>query len=110
MNLDVKQSLKLGLHLAKIMKNYKNKYFIILPSFQAIYALKKHNVMRKIKFGSQDCSQYEKGSYTGDVSANMIKEIGCDYSLIGHSERRILNNEDNKTRSWKKFLPHFNWL
>ncbi len=96
MNLNVKQSLKLGTHIAKTMKNYKNKYFIILPSFQAVYALKKHSLIKKIKFGSQDCSQYEEGSYTGDVSADMVKELGCEYSLIGHSERRIFYNEDNK--------------
>ena len=40
--------------------------------------------------------QFSKGAFTGDVSASMLKEIGCDYVLIGHSERRSIYNEDKK--------------
>ena len=47
-------------------------------------------------FGAQDCSQFDIGSYTGEVSADMIKEMGCRYVLLGHSERRINNHESNK--------------
>ena len=44
---------------------------------------------------SQDCSQFKNGAFTGDISAEMIKKIGCKYVLIGHSERRTLYNETN---------------
>ena len=47
-------------------------------------------------FGSQDCSQFKNGAYTGDISAEMIKKIGCKYVLIGHSERRLFYNETNE--------------
>lgn len=43
---------------------------------------------RPIKLGGQDCSAEEKGAFTGDISANMLKEIGCEYVILGHSERR----------------------
>ncbi|HST03060.1 MAG TPA: triose-phosphate isomerase [Usitatibacter sp.] len=43
-----------------------------------------------IAWGSQDCSRYEKGAYTGDVSAAMIAEFGARYAIVGHSERRTL--------------------
>jgi triosephosphate isomerase len=47
------------------------------------------------KVGAQDCASAEKGAFTGDVSAAMIKDVGADYVLIGHSERRQNHHEDN---------------
>lgn len=41
-----------------------------------------------IKVGAQDCSQFEGGPYTGEVSAAMVKEMGAEYVIVGHSERR----------------------
>jgi triosephosphate isomerase len=41
-----------------------------------------------IGWGSQDCSRFEKGAYTGDVSAKMIAEFGSRHAIVGHSERR----------------------
>ncbi|HEX4331990.1 MAG TPA: triose-phosphate isomerase [Usitatibacter sp.] len=43
-----------------------------------------------IAWGAQDCSRYEKGAYTGDVSAAMAAEFGARYAIVGHSERRTL--------------------
>jgi triosephosphate isomerase len=38
--------------------------------------------------GAQDCAAWGEGAYTGEVSASMLEELGCEYVLIGHSERR----------------------
>jgi triosephosphate isomerase (TIM) len=43
-----------------------------------------------IGWGAQDCSRYEQGAYTGEVSAAMIAEFGARYAIVGHSERRTL--------------------
>jgi triosephosphate isomerase len=43
-----------------------------------------------IAWGAQDVSRFEKGAYTGDVSAGMVAEFGCRYAIVGHSERRTL--------------------
>lgn len=41
-----------------------------------------------IKLGAQNCSYAESGAYTGEVSADMLKDAGCEYVILGHSERR----------------------
>lgn len=41
-----------------------------------------------IKIGAQDCFWEEKGAFTGEISAKMLKDLGCKYVIVGHSERR----------------------
>jgi triosephosphate isomerase (TIM) len=43
---------------------------------------------RQIKLGGQDCHHELNGSFTGDISATMLKAVGCEYVILGHSERR----------------------
>jgi len=49
-----------------------------------------------IAWGAQDVSEHPKGAYTGEVSAPMLREFGCRYAIVGHSERRALHAEDSK--------------
>lgn len=49
-----------------------------------------------IRLGAQDISCYEKGAYTGEISAAMLMEYGCQYVIIGHSERRQYHQESNE--------------
>jgi triosephosphate isomerase len=51
---------------------------------------------RPIKLGAQDCHFEESGSFTGDVSAQMLKDVGCHYVIIGHSERRANHFESSE--------------
>lgn len=51
---------------------------------------------RAIKIGAQDCGFAENGAFTGDVSAKMLKDVGCQYVIIGHSERRKYYFESNE--------------
>jgi triosephosphate isomerase len=44
-------------------------------------------------YGGEDMSEHEKGAYTGDISVHMLKALGCQYVLIGHSERRKYHRE-----------------
>tara|TARA_B100001250_G_scaffold409894_1_gene435165 strand:- start:1197 stop:1958 length:762 start_codon:yes stop_codon:yes gene_type:complete len=46
-----------------------------------------------IKLGAQNVSHQEKGAYTGEVSASMLVDYGCEYVIVGHSERRMHNHE-----------------
>ncbi len=48
-----------------------------------------------IGFGGQDVSAHAAGAYTGEVAASMLRDIGCGYVLVGHSERRQYHHEDD---------------
>jgi triosephosphate isomerase len=50
-----------------------------------------------ITYGAQDLSPFERGAYTGDISAEMLVKLGCRYVLVGHSERRQYHGEDDNT-------------
>ena len=52
--------------------------------------------------GAQNCAQYAKGAYTGEVSAAMLADIGCDLVIVGHSERRTLFGETDETVAEKR--------
>src|SRR5215470_12862776 len=43
-----------------------------------------------IAWGAQDVSEHDAGAYTGEVSGAMLREFGCRYAIVGHSERRAL--------------------
>ena len=49
-----------------------------------------------IAWGAQDCSAFESGAYTGEVSASMLAEFGCRYVIVGHSERRAYHAESDQ--------------
>lgn len=65
---------------------------------------------RKISVSAQNCSQYDNGAYTGEVSSIMIKSIGAQYVIVGHSERRQLFGETDEIVALKVAQAHKNAL
>jgi triosephosphate isomerase len=77
---------KLFSDIKKGLQEKQNTEIIICPPFTYIHDL---SVMagKKIKIGAQNVF-WEEGTHTGEVSAKMLKNMGCKYAIIGHSERR----------------------
>lgn len=60
-----------------------------------VYLDKCFNKSESLYIGSQDCSNYNNGAFTGDISAPMLKDVNCQFCLSGHSERRQIFNQTN---------------
>ena len=101
MNLNINEAIELSNGLLKHNEVFVEEKIIIFPSFliiPKIYNLYKNS---KVSIGAQDCSMYDNGAFTGQVSAKMIKDAGCKYVIIGHSERRSLCHETSRIVSLK---------
>ncbi len=61
---------------------------------------------RRIALGGQDCHSAEKGAHTGDVSAEMLRDAGARYVIVGHSERRADHGEDDALVQAKAAAAH----
>ena len=83
-------------NLSKLVKNSENEVILCVPYVDLFYALLiAQNT--NIKIGAQNMHFEEKGAYTGEVSAKMLKSINVEYVIIGHSERRQYFAETDET-------------
>ncbi len=69
---------------------------LICPAFTLISTLCDIN-SEYVAIGAQDCHMNMNGAHTGDISAEMIKDLGCGHIIVGHSERRADHGEMNET-------------
>lgn len=63
-----------------------------------------------VHIGAQNCHQNESGAFTGEISAKMIKSVGCEYVIIGHSERRQYFAESDELLAQKTTVALQNGL
>lgn len=68
---------------------------VICPPYVYLPMAKKILADSPVSLGAQNISQYECGAYTGEISAAMLKDVGCEYVIVGHSERRALCGESD---------------
>ena len=90
MNGTVEWASDLVSQLVKLISKEEYNFFEVLlcPSFPLLAATFSKIRGTPILLGGQDCHEKEEGPYTGDVSARMLKNLGCQYVIVGHSERR----------------------
>ena len=94
MNMTLDESIELSNALINI--NKPNVDVMIAPSFTNLYPLKKHFDTHQIDVIAQNVNQNSKGAFTGEVSVEMLKSIGVNCVIIGHSERRSLFGETDQ--------------
>ena len=82
---------------AKINRSISSsREVVVCPPFTLISEISKILKSSKISLGGQDCSTDSFGAFTGDISSLMLKDLGCKYVIVGHSERRENHNESEK--------------
>ncbi|MBQ9624523.1 MAG: phosphoglycerate kinase, partial [Clostridia bacterium] len=94
MNLNINDGLELINRLTKVSTEAE---MIVCPPFTMLDALSKEAMGSRVSIGAQNMHFEEKGAYTGEVSANMLLEVGAKYVIIGHSERREYFAETDQT-------------
>lgn len=78
-----------------------NTEIAIFPSYPYLLPMAEKLHLSTVLLGAQNVAAYSDGAYTGEVSAAMLKDLGCCYCLVGHSERRQLFHENNETLAAK---------
>ncbi len=68
----------------------------ICVPFTHIHYLTEHYNQHHLRIGAQNCSQHEKGAFTGEISAQMLASSGAQMVIIGHSERRTYQSESEE--------------
>ncbi len=95
MNKNFNESLEFVKELKLISSKIKNKRIIICPSYICIREIIKELLDTNIEIGAQNCFWENIGNYTGEISPKMLKSIGVNYVLLGHSERKRYFQENN---------------
>jgi triosephosphate isomerase len=69
---------------------------LVCPPFPYLAAVAAQVEGSAIRVGAQNVSEHEKGAFTGEVAPAMLRDVGCDYAIVGHSERRALYGETSE--------------
>jgi triosephosphate isomerase len=79
-------------------KDFDSVEVAVLPPFTALRSVQTliDGDKLRISYGAQDLSEHDSGAYTGDISGPMLAKLGCDYVLVGHSERRQYHGETDE--------------
>ncbi|MBF0290921.1 MAG: triose-phosphate isomerase [Nitrospinae bacterium] len=97
MNNTIEQSVNLVNSLQKEMRDMHKVDIMVAPPFTAIKSVYDALSSSSIQVGAQDVFWEESGAYTGEVSPMMLKDAGCKWAIIGHSERRQYFGETDDT-------------
>ncbi|MEA3463754.1 MAG: triose-phosphate isomerase [Patescibacteria group bacterium] len=113
MKLTLAESLELTKKFKEKFKGFQKGDVVICPNFISLQKVKKILNGSLIKLGAQDVFWEEKGAYTGEISPGMLVEAGCEYVIVGHSERRkyllenyeMIHSELKAVLNTEKLIP-----
>ena len=101
---NVEESTELASQIKKGLSGMKEVEVLLCPPFTSLRDVSEIISNTEIKLGAQNCYWLNEGAYTGEVAPRMLKSAGCQYVIIGHSERRAMFGETNQTVNKKVLL------
>ncbi|MCX5669659.1 MAG: triose-phosphate isomerase [Candidatus Omnitrophica bacterium] len=93
----IKDGQELAVALKRELYKVENVDIVICPAYTLLAYLADDLEDSNIVIGAQDIYWQEEGAFTGEVSAAMLKDAGCQYVIVGHSERRQFFGDTNET-------------
>jgi len=101
MNKNLQESIELANSVKRSLYDIEDVEVVLCPTFVSLSDV--GDVIRDtpIKLGGQDLYWEKEGAFTGEISAGMLKSAGCEYCIVGHSERRQFFGETNQTVNLK---------
>ncbi|MGQ9645436.1 MAG: triose-phosphate isomerase [Thermodesulfobacteriota bacterium] len=97
MNKTVTEAIDLIKELKVSLLGVEGVEVAVAPPFTALFPVRKEIEGSSIQLAAQNLFWEEKGAFTGEISAPMLKEVGCQYVILGHSERRQFFGETDVT-------------
>lgn len=97
MNKTVPEAREFVKAFALAVKDITDAEIVIAPPFTSLMAVGEAIKGTNIRLSAQNVFYEEKGAYTGEISPAMLKDVGCEYVIIGHSERRQYFHETDDT-------------
>ena len=94
MNKNIQQGKELCNSILNLIETSNNEVILAVP-YTHLTVLAELVIGSNLKLAAQNCHHELSGPYTGEISASMLANIGVDYVILGHSERRLYNNEGN---------------
>ncbi|MYF98593.1 triose-phosphate isomerase [Candidatus Poribacteria bacterium] len=101
LNKTVSEAVALTSELKELVEGTDGVEIVVAPTFTALHAVSNSIKDSNILLAAQDVYWENSGAFTGEVSAPMLNDVGCDYVIIGHSERRQYFGETNETVNHK---------
>jgi len=96
MNKDPAESRKLVLQLLELAGDVRDREVIIIPPFTSLPIVAEVIRNSRFKLGAQNMHWEKSGAYTGEISGQFLKALGCEFVIIGHSERRHIIGETDE--------------
>jgi len=96
MNKNIVESVSLVKELKDFFRGIKGVDIVVCPPFTSLWVVKEIINGTNIHLGAQNMYWETKGAFTGEISPLMLKDVGCEYIILGHSERRQCFKETSK--------------
>jgi triosephosphate isomerase len=97
MNKTISEAIDFIRQLKALVADVRGIDIVVAPTFTALRAVSREIEGGNIELAAQDVFWESSGAYTGEISPGMLKDVGCRYVIIGHSERRQYFGETNES-------------